>query len=271
MHDILARKEVKLLESIRQYERVAVAFSGGVDSSVVLAACKEAGVEVVPIFANTVAVPEFEKQDAWRVAKETASELVSIEHNPLAVPEFRNNDARRCYYCKKALLQALKKKAREFNCQVVFDGANLDDCGDYRPGMQAVKEEGIISPLLLAGLNKAEVRLLAEKYQLSVAAKPAYACLASRLPYGEIITEEKLKRVEQAEAVVQALGFKNCRVRCHGDLARLEVAPESIEQAVAIKESLVARLKAVGFLYVTLDLEGYRTGSLNAAINKADL
>lgn len=265
----LNNKEARLLEQLRSYAKPAVAFSGGVDSSVVLAACKAAGVEVVPIFADTVAVPAFEKEDALRVAGETNSQLITIPFNPLEVAEFCDNSPRRCYYCKKQLLQKLKKVAAEQGCTVILDGANVDDRGDYRPGMEAVKEEGILSPLLEAGLTKAEVRQLARKYGLSVAAKPAYACLASRVPYGESITAEKLRKIEKAEAGVRALGFKNARVRCHGELARLELEPEEIQlAATTYREALIGAIKGAGFLFVTLDLEGYRTGSLNAAIKK---
>lgn len=271
MEKLLIEKEAKLWSLLRLYGKVAVAFSGGVDSSVVLASCKAAGVEVAPIFVQTLAIPEFERVDALRVAQETKSQLTVINLDILEVLEFRNNDSRRCYYCKKHLLAAIKCKAADLGCSVILDGANLDDCGDYRPGMQAVKEEGIISPLLEAGLTKAEVRQLAVKYGLSVADKPAYACLASRIPYGEEITPEKLQRVEVAEAAVQALGFKGCRVRCHGNLARLELSAEDIPLAITEKkEQLIAVLKAAGFVFVTIDLEGYRTGSLNAVINKAE-
>ena len=263
---MLDEKEKLLLEFIRKYKKAAVAFSGGVDSSVVLAACQKAGIEVYPLFAKTMAVPEFEKQDARNVARETGTVLTVLEHNPLQVKEFRENIPQRCYFCKKALLKLLKQKAASLGCSVLFDGTNLDDCGDYRPGMAAVKEEGIISPLLECRFTKPEVRKLAEKYGLSIAAKPAYACLASRIPYGEEITEAKLQQVEKAEAGVAALGFKNVRVRCHGSLARLELNQEQLEAALAVREKIVQAVKAAGFVFVTLDLEGYRTGSMNTLL-----
>ena len=267
MEKTLQEKERELYRFLQQYRKVAVAFSGGVDSSVVLAACKAAGVAAEAIFADSQAVPQFEKEDAARVAGEVGADLRKFSYRPLDNPRFCANRSDRCYHCKKSLMQALKQLAFELGCEVVFDGANWDDQGDYRPGMQAAQEEGIVSPLLACSVTKAEVRLLAQKYHLSVAGKPAYACLASRVAYGEEITEAKLQMIEKAEAAVSALGFTDVRVRCHGNLARLEVDQEQIELAATVyREKLLECIKRAGFLYVALDLQGYRTGSMNSAL-----
>lgn len=265
----LTSKEAALIQYLQQYRHPAVAFSGGVDSSVVLAACKAAGVQVQPIMALAAMIPQFEREDAVRVAAETNTNLQTLVVNPLKDPQFCANDKLRCYYCKKRIMTAVIAQAKELGCDVVLDGTNADDIGDYRPGMQAVKELGIVSPLLACGITKTEVRDLAAKYHLSVASKPAYACLASRIAYGETITEEKLSKVEQAEDYLRTLGLEGLRVRCHGTLARIEVSPSYIPLvASGLRTQITTKLKQIGFTYVTLDLEGYRTGSMNASITK---
>ena len=270
MLDTLAAKEAALIKFLQQYKRPALAFSGGVDSSALLAVAKAASIDIQPILADTTAIPQFEKDDAKRVTQETQSTMHCIAFDPLTEPGFRSNPPDRCYHCKKALMTALKAKARELGCDVLLDGANTDDIGDYRPGMQAAHELGIVSPLLACGLSKADVRALATKYNLSVAHKPAYACLASRIAYGEEITAAKLRMVEKAEDGLRALCLGNVRVRCHGSLARIEVTPELIALlASGLREKIVSICNDAGFTFVTLDLEGYRTGSLNSVLKKA--
>lgn len=260
----LTAKEEKLLKYIQQYKHPAVAFSGGVDSSVVLAACKAAGVQVQPIMALAAMIPQFERQDAINVAQETSSELITLTVNPLDNPQFCANDSKRCYYCKTMIMTAVKQQAQSLGCDVVFDGTNVDDTGDYRPGMQAINELGIVSPLLACCLTKDDVRALAAKYKLSIANKPAYACLASRIAYGEGITSKNLAMVEQAEDYLRALGFHDIRVRCHGTLARIEVNPSEIALiAAGFRTVILQTLQEIGFTYVTLDLKGYSTGSMN--------
>ena len=262
-------KEAALYKFLQQYQKPAIAFSGGVDSSVVLAACRKAGVEAQPIMCLAEMIPQFEREDALRVAKETASELELLIMQPLELPEFVANGAKRCYYCKKMLMTAIQSKAKALNCDVILDGGNLDDHNDYRPGLQAVRELGIVSPLSACGFNKDDVRKLAGKYGLSVANKPAYACLASRIAYGEAITKAKLERVERAEDYLRGLGLHNLRVRSHGDLARIEVQPEEIALAASVyAEQIHSKLKGLGFKFVTLDLQGYTTGSMNAALSR---
>lgn len=267
MEQTLATKEAALIKFLQQYQHPAVAFSGGVDSSVVVAACRAASIQAEPIMADTKAVPRFEKEDAIQVARETSSSLTILSYDPLQDEKFRVNDGKRCYYCKKMLMTAVKKQAQGLGCDVILDGANADDTGDYRPGMQAAHELGIVSPLLACGITKAEVRQLARKYGLSVAQKPAYACLSSRIAYGEEITESKLRMVEKAEDGLRALGFRNARVRCHGKIARIEVAPDEISLvATTYKDQVIKLVREAGFLFVALDLQGYRTGSMNSEL-----
>lgn len=269
INEALAAKEAALFQFLKKYKRPAVAFSGGVDSSVLLAACCVAGLEVKPIMAESCLVPQFEHEDALRIAKETNTIITFVSFDPLKNEAFCANDGQRCYYCKGLLMQTLQSVVKKLDCDVLFDGANADDVGDYRPGMQAAKEAGVISPLLACGITKAEVRVLAEKYGLSVAQKPAYACLASRIAYGEFITEAKLKRIEVAEAELRKLGLEDLRVRCHGNLARIEVSPEQISLVAEMyRDEVVQLVKSAGFNFVALDLQGYRKGSLNSELGK---
>jgi uncharacterized protein len=183
------------------------------------------------------------------------------------LPEFCSNDAKRCYHCKKLLFSTIKEEAEKAGCLSLLDGANQDDLGDYRPGMQATKELGVISPLLECGFTKADVRALAEKYKLSVAKKPAYACLATRIAYGEAVTKDKLAQIEQAEEALKALGLNDVRVRHHNNLARIEVAQQEIELvSTELRAKIITAVKDAGFAYVTLDLEGFRSGSMNISL-----
>jgi uncharacterized protein len=183
-------------------------------------------------------------------------------------PNYAKNPTNRCYFCKSTLYSELAKIAREKGYACVVDGANKDDEGDYRPGRKAAKELGVVSPLSLAGVGKAEVRELARHLGLASWNKPALACLSSRFPYGQEITPEKLAQVARAEEFMRSRGYRQVRVRHHGEIARLEVGPGEMERAFAEREEISAELKAVGFLYVTLDLTGYTPGSLNAALKQ---
>ncbi|MDQ5811793.1 MAG: ATP-dependent sacrificial sulfur transferase LarE, partial [Actinomycetota bacterium] len=183
-------------------------------------------------------------------------------------PNYASNPTNRCYFCKSTLYTDFAKLASERGYACVVDGANKDDEGDYRPGRKAAKELGVVSPLSVAGVGKAEVRELAKHLGLPSWDKPALACLSSRFPYGQEITPEKLSQVARAEEFLRKEGFRQVRVRHHGEIARLEVAPAEMERAFALREEISAELKDAGFLYVTLDLAGYRSGSLNAALGK---
>lgn len=260
----LQQKENKLFALLQGMDKPAVALSGGVDSALLLAACSRAGVQAAAITAFTPLQPQFERQDARRAAQEAGCELYVLQPEPLALPEFCANDSRRCYYCKQLIFGAIKAKAQELGCGSLLDGANADDAGDYRPGMQAAAELGFISPLLACGFTKQEVRELARRYGLAAADKPAYACLASRIAYGETITPAKLAMVEQAEDALRKLGFKDLRVRCHGNLARIEINRQQIAQAAdELRQQIIAAVRGAGFAYVTLDLEGFASGSMN--------
>jgi uncharacterized protein len=260
----LQQKENKLFALLQGLDKPAVALSGGVDSALLLAACSRAGVQAAAITAFTPLQPQFERQDASRAAQEAGCELYVLQPEPLALPEFCANDSRRCYYCKQLIFGAIKAKAQELGCGSLLDGANADDAGDYRPGMQAAAELGFISPLLACGFTKQEVRKLARRYGLAAAAKPAYACLASRIAYGETITPAKLAMVEQAEDALRKLGLKDLRVRCHGNLARIEINRLQIAQAAdKMRQQIIDAVRGAGFDYVTLDLEGFASGSMN--------
>ena len=260
----LQQKEDKLFALLQSLDKPAVALSGGVDSALLLAACSRAGVQAAAITAFTPLQPQFERQDARRAAQEAGCGLYVLQPEPLALPEFCANDSRRCYYCKQLVFGAIKAKAQELGCGSLLDGANADDAGDYRPGMQAADELGFISPLLACGFTKQEVRELARRYGLAAADKPAYACLASRIAYGEIITPARLTMVEQAEDALRKLGLKDLRVRCHGNLARIEINRQQIAQAAdELRQQIIAAVRGAGFAYVTLDLEGFASGSMN--------
>ena len=267
MNTSIKYKEDKLIKFLQALPTPALAFSGGVDSALLLAACKEANVPVKVITCSTPLVPAFEKEDTVRLAEELDFEVNFLQLNPLELPEFCLNDSKRCYHCKKFLFTAMQEKAKSLGCTCLLDGANLDDLGDYRPGMQATKELKVISPLLECGFTKADVRALAEKYKLSVAKKPAYACLATRIAYGEAVTKEKLAQIEQAEEALKTLGLDDVRVRHHNNLARIEVAQQEIELvSTELRAKIITAVKDAGFAYVTLDLEGFRSGSMNISL-----
>ena len=267
MNNTLSQKEAMLIDFLQKLPTPALAFSGGVDSALLLAACQKAKVDVKVFTAITPLVPAFEKADIMRLVFELDFKVAFVYPNPLGLPEFCSNDAKRCYYCKKLLFSTIKEEAEKAGCLSLLDGANQDDLGDYRPGMQATKELGVISPLLECGFTKADVRALAEKYKLSVAKKPAYACLATRIAYGEAVTKEKLAQIEQAEEALKALGLNDVRVRHHNNLARIEVAQQEIELvSTELRAKIITAVKDAGFAYVTLDLEGFRSGSMNISL-----
>lgn len=257
-----------LLTCLKRLDHVAVAFSGGVDSSFLLAATKEAlGDGTVGITIDSPALPRYELEDAVAIAH-----LVGVKHiiiQSLQVEEqVKRNPVNRCYFCKKAEFSAIREKATSLGIQYVLDGSNADDLTDYRPGMKAIQELQVLSPLLEAGLTKAEIRDFSRDLNLPTWDKPAYACLFSRIPYGQEIKLEDLYKVERGEKFFIDKGFRTVRVRCHGDMARIEVA--STDRLRLLEEPLASEitktLKALGFKYVTLDIQGYRMGSLNEAI-----
>ena len=244
-----------------------VAFSGGVDSSLVLAvAARALGPERVVAF--TAVSPTYLPQEleiARRVAAELGVVHEIVETREFDDPGFTSNPRERCYHCKSGLLDEMAAAAERHGCAALVDGANADDVGDHRPGMRASTERGVLHPLLAAGIGKAEVRRLARVLGLPTWDAPQQACLASRVPYGQPITPDKLAAVAEAERALRELGFRQCRVRHHGDVARIEVEPDELERAFTLREELSLRVHAAGFTYVTLDVDGFRSGSMNEA------
>ena len=266
----LAQKRDRLLEILRSLGKCAVAFSGGIDSTVVARAAVEAlGVRAVAVTADSPSVARAELADARRIAA-----LIGIRHEVVSTNEFANpaylaNDGSRCFHCKDELYSRIETLLPHLDVDVICSGANVDDAGDYRPGLTAAAQHGVRHPLQEAGLGKADVRRLALHWGLPTWDKPASPCLSSRLAPGVAVTTERTARIEAAEAYLHGLGLRECRVRLHeNELARLEVPAAEIARLAdgKVRNALVARLRELGFRYVTLDLEGFRTGSMNALI-----
>lgn len=264
-------KRLEELEAmIAPYGSALVAFSGGVDSSVALAVAARAlpKESVLAVTSNNETYLPSELEQAEAFVRSLGVEHLVVNTRELDDPNYARNPANRCYFCKSTLYSDLRALAQEKGYACVVDGANKDDEGDYRPGRKAAKEIGVVSPLAMAGLGKAEVRELARYLGLRTWDKPALACLSSRFPYGQEITPEKLAQVAKGEEFMRSRGYEQVRVRHHGEIARLEVGAAELERAFSEREEISAELKAAGFLYVTLDLVGYKPGSLNAALEQ---
>ena len=266
---VLEAKERLLFQLLAGMERVIVAYSGGTDSAYLAwAAHRALGEDAVAITADSASIPTSHKRDAEAFAREQGFRHEYIETHEFENPEYVKNDQNRCFHCKDELFQQLEAFAEARGFTHIVYGVNKDDLGDYRPGQRAAKIHQVKAPLVDAGLTKAEIRDLSKRAGLSTWNRPAAACLSSRVPYGTPVTPQTIKTIEEGEEAIRALGFRQFRVRFHGELVRIEIAKEELPKALTAETaSAFARIfKQLGFLYVTLDLEGYRQGSLNAAL-----
>jgi uncharacterized protein len=265
----------KLKSFIRQYNKVAVAFSGGVDSSFLLRVASDAiGCDnVIAVTLKAAVNPEGEVEEAVELAEHAGVEHIVIPVDVMGIKGFSENPPDRCYICKTAIFTRIIEEAKGHGIDVIFDGTNADDESDYRPGMKALRELGVISPLKACGLGKAEIRKLSMELGIKTWDKPSMACLASRIPYNEPITAEKLRMVEMAEKQLFSMGFAQFRVRCHGSIARVEISPAEMGKALdmSVLKHINDGLREMGFTYVTLDMQGYRTGSLNETLDRNTL
>jgi pyridinium-3,5-biscarboxylic acid mononucleotide sulfurtransferase len=264
----MTEKETALKANLASLGSVIVAYSGGVDSAyLAYVASRTLGERAVAVTADSPSYPERHRQLAVRIAREFSLQHEIIHTNELDRPEYRANPANRCYYCKHELYTHLSRLAAARSA-VVVDGNNADDRGDYRPGRQAAREFGVRSPLDEVGLTKQEIRDLSRAAGLPTWDEPASACLSSRIPYDHEVTDEKLRRIEAAEQAIRALGFRIFRVRHHEEVARIEIARDEMPRALEPDTSaaIVRALKRAGYRYVSLDLQGYRTGSLNEGV-----
>jgi uncharacterized protein len=268
-NSVLAEKGRRLHDILAGYESVLIAFSGGVDSAyLAIAAADALGERALAVTADSPSYPDTHRQLALSIAGDFGFAHEVIHTAELERPEYRANPANRCYYCKDELYSSLSALASARGIAVVVDGNNADDRGDYRPGRQAAREHGVRSPLDEADLTKDEIRALAREAGLESWNEPASACLSSRIPYGNEVSNEVLRQIEKAEEAVRALGFRVFRVRHHDTVARLEIARSEMPRALDpdINTRLIESLKALGYQYVSLDLQGYRLGSLNEAL-----
>lgn len=269
--DQLHKKLEKLYDYLKSLGSLAVGFSGGVDSSFLLKCAHDILVDkAIAITVRSPFFPKREFEESTQFAKKYAIPQLSIIIDVLGINGIAENPADRCYYCKRALFSEIRKTAEENGVQYIAEGSNTDDLGDYRPGLKAAAECGAVSPLRVAGLNKNEIRLLSKEMGLDTWNKPSFACLASRVPYGERITAEKLSAIEAAEQYLINLGFKQMRVRHHGNIARIELLPQEMPKIFenGLSDKISDKFKELGFTYVTLDLKGYTTGSMNAVLSK---
>ena len=266
----LKDKRLNLESRIFKLESAVVAFSGGIDSTLVLAvANKVIGKRILAVTAKSDSVPERELQAAQELTQTLNIKHKVVKTEEMSSPNYLKNPANRCYYCKSELYTKLATVASQYKITNIINGINLDDLGDHRPGITAAKEAGIISPLVESQLNKQDVRSLAREMGLSNWEKPALACLSSRIPYGQPVTSKKLSMIDEAEEIFLAEGFREVRVRHYGDMASIELLKTEIPSLMknGLYEKTIDRLKKIGFQKITIDPEGYRSGSLNEALN----
>jgi uncharacterized protein len=267
---LLASKEERLLGLLRDMKRVLIAYSGGTDSAYLAWAAKQAlGDEAIAITADSPSIPESHKRDAVDFAKGHGIVHEMIPTNEFENPAYVANNPDRCFHCKDELFRVMDQIASERGFEHIVYGVNVDDLGDYRPGQSAAKIHQVKAPLVDAGLSKAEIRELSLRASLETWDRPAAACLSSRIPYGTQVTPERIRVVEEGEEALKSMGFRQFRVRYHDNLVRIEISPEELGKALdlAFAQRVTSIFKTLGFHYVTLDLEGYRQGSLNSVLN----
>ena len=269
MNQTITEKYTYLQDYLKSLGSIAVAFSGGVESMFLLRVAHDVlGDNVLAVTAASCSFPERELREAKKFCEENGIRHVVCQSEELDIEGFRQNPVNRCYLCKHELFEKIGEIAAENHLAAVAEGSNMDDNGDYRPGLQAVKELGVKSPLRQAGLNKDEIRQLSRMLGLPTWNKQSFACLSSRFVYGETISEEKLSMVDRAEQLLLDLDFHQVRVRIHDKLARIEILPEEFSRLLddSVRNTIYDTLKSLGFTYVTLDLAGYRTGSMNEVL-----
>jgi uncharacterized protein len=271
MDPLLQEKKEKLYAILRDMGGCVVGFSGGVDSTLLFAVAAEAlGDRALAVTATSETYPERELREAEAFARRIGGRHRVVESEELDIPGFAENPKNRCYYCKSELFSKLRKISDEEGLPYVLDGSNLDDRGDYRPGKEAACELNVRSPLDEAGFSKEDIRALSKDMDLPTWDKPSFACLSSRFPYGTTITREKVSQVGRAEESLRELGLRTIRVRHHGDMARIELGPAEFERVVnGLRDEVIRLVKSAGYAYVALDLQGYRTGSMNEVLEKS--
>lgn len=266
----LAAKHEALKTVFSLYDKILVAYSGGIDSTLILKVATDVlGPDrAIGVIAQSETLTNDEFNEAMSIAAAQGFNVRTIQYSELEIENYASNPLNRCYFCKSELYEHLQEVAREVGAQAICNGDNFDDIGDYRPGAQAAAEASVLSPLKEARLGKADIRALARSLGLPNWQKPSGACLSSRIPYGQAITPDKLTAVGMGEKLLKELGLTQVRVRHHGEIARIEVLPQEMTRLMDVRDQVVQGMKALGFNYITLDLQGYRTGSMNETINR---